>query len=136
MQDVSNTTGGVITWRSSTGSGPGSNYCYMIRCNNHQLQMHFNGAVNTGLSLSIDTVYKIEISGSNYSIKDLINSTTYTGTNSTTRGMGTRMASIAAYSDRYDEMGLDKFFGIAGIARATTDAEDLAIKDALMNQSL
>lgn len=126
-------TGGIISWRSGASTG-GNNYCYMIRSSNKILQMHFNSSVNTNLSLEIDTVYKIKISGNNYIITDLINGNSYTGSNSSTRGMSTYMTSFWAGSG--NEVYLDRFYGIAGIARETTSEEDTLMKNILMNQRI
>jgi hypothetical protein len=48
--------------------------------------------------------------------------------------MGTKMTTFNA--GWFSEYFLDRFYGFAGIPRVTTDAEDEAIKECLMNQSL
>ena len=133
MCPTSSGLGGIISWRSGTSTG-GRNYCYMIRSNNKKLQIHFGSGIDTNLSLEIDTVYKIKFSGNNYTITDLINGNTYTGLNSNTRGMSTYMTSFWAGSG--GESLLDRFYGIAGVARETTSEEDTLMKNILMNQSI
>lgn len=132
---VINTTsglGGIFTWRNND-----SNYIYMIRSNGNQLQLHFTSGVNLGttnFSLATDNVYKVSVNGNNYLAKNLTSGYIWTTTNSSTKAMGTRMHTFYAGADV--ETSLDRFYGCAGIARATTDEEDAQIKDYLMSQGV
>lgn len=132
---VINTTsgiGGIFTWRNNDDS----NYIYMIRSNGNQLQLHFSSGIDLGttnFSLATDNVYKVSVSGNNYMAKNLTSGYTWTTTNTSIKAMGTRMHTFYAGADI--ETALDRFYACAGIARATTDEEDAAIKDILMNQS-
>lgn len=134
-QDPSRRTSGIITWRVS-------GYIYMIRCESGQLQIHTSGRQNLGSNflLTSDTVYKViatKSSGTNsiYAVNlmtgDVSESFTYTP------NMNNKMSSFTGYSSSSGgESATDAIYGIAGIARATTEEEDLAIKDVLMNQNL
>lgn len=143
VQDYSSWTGGVITWRFNPNKGPGANYCYMIRCESQKLQIHFMSWINTNFSLtSSDSVYKIEMSGNTCIITDLVNGTYETYINSNDRGMSTIMASFVGGGSEPPinpggyEQYLDKFYAIAGVARATTTAEDEAIKTYMLTQGV
>lgn len=132
---VINTTsgiGGILVWRNSD-----SNYIYMIRSNGNQVQVHFTSGTNLGttnFSLATDNVYKVSVSGNNYLAKNLTSGYTWTTTNSSTKAMGTRMHTF--YAGSGSETSLDRFYGCAGIARATTDAEDTQIKEYLLSQGV
>lgn len=128
--EYSGTCGGIMSTRSNGG------YMYMIRCENNQLQLHMSSGTNLGsdFMLNVDRVYKVEISGSSFIAKNLETGVTSNNTFSTSRSMGTDMRTFnAGFSG---ENYLDRFYGFAGIPRATTAMEDEAIKECLMNQSL
>lgn len=132
---VINTTsglGGIFTWRNGD-----NNYIYMIRSNGNQFQVHFTSGTDLGttnFSLATDNVYKVSVNGNNYLAKNLTSGYTWTTTNTSTKAMGTRMHTF--YAGAGSETSLDRFYGIAGIARATTDAEDALIKEYLMSQGV
>lgn len=124
----SGSCGGIMSTRSNGG------YVYMIRCEDNQLQFHSTSAYNLGsdFMMNVDRVYKVTVSGSSVEVKNLDTDVTWTGYISY-RSMGTNMTTFwTGYSD---EAKLDRFYGFAGIPRATTTAEDAEIKDCLMNQS-
>lgn len=131
---VINTTsgvGGIFVWRNNDDS----NYIYMIRSNGNQFQIHFTSGTDLGttnFSLATDNVYKVSVSGNNYLAKNLTSGHTWTTTNSSTKAMGTRMHTF--YAGSGSETSLDRFYACAGIARATTDAEDELIKTYLLSQ--
>lgn len=125
----SGSCGGIMSTRSGGG------YIYMIRCENMQLQFHSSSAYNLGsdFMMNVDRVYKITVRGSSVEAKNLDTDVTWTGYVSN-RSMGNTMTTFwAGYSD---EAKLDRFYGFAGIPSVTTAAEDEAIKDCLMNQSV
>jgi hypothetical protein len=141
MQDVSTAVGGIISWRFNAETGPGDSYNYMIRCCNNKLEIHFNGGNDTDISLITDKVIKIQVSGNNFTVTDLSNGTTWQGHDYEDKGMSVYMASFVAcgYGDppfTGTEEYLDRFYAIAGIARATTSDEDSQISSYLMNQGL
>lgn len=123
--------GGILSWRSQ------GSYVYMIRCFAQQIQLHRNSGTNLGtenFSIATDNVYKIVVNGNNYYAKNLTTNATWSDTNSTTKNMGLEMRTFqAGYSGEDD---LDRFYGVAGISRATTDEEDEAIKTYLMTQGV
>lgn len=124
--------GGIFSWRNSD-----SNYIYMIRSNGTQIQVHTNSGTNLGttnFSLAADNVYKVSVSGNNYLAKNLTSGYTWTTTNTSTKAMGTRMHTF--YAGSGSETNLERFYACAGIARATTDAEDVQIKAYLMSQGV
>lgn len=125
-----NGVGGIFSTRMNGG------YIYMIRNNSTQLQIHTGGGYNCGSDflLNVDRVYKVTINGASFQAKNLDTNAVYNLNSSTNRSMGTKMTTFnAGFSS---ESKLDRFYGLAGIARATTDAEDTVIKNILMNQSL
>lgn len=132
---VINTTsglGGILTWRNDN-----NNYIYMIRSNGNQFQIHFSSGTDLGatnFSLASDNVYKVSVSGNNYLAKNLSSGYTWTTTNSSTKAMGTRMHTF--YAGYTGEVSLDRFYGCAGIARATTEDEDEKIKGYLLSQGV
>lgn len=128
MYNNSSGTGGIMSCRSNGG------YIYMIRSNSNKLQVHDSGGRDTGFYLNVDRVYKVQISGNYYYAKDLETGDTWEYNSSATKSMGTKMTTF--YAGYSGENSLDRFYAFAGIARATTEAEDLAIKDVLMNQNL
>lgn len=141
-QDYSYSTGGIITWRFNPNQGPGESYCYMIRCEDQKIQIHFMYGVNTNFSLTSDSVYKIEMSGNTCIITDLATGTYETYFDSNDRGMSTIMASFVGgggepplYPSGYEQY-LDKFYAIAGVARATTTDEDEVIKTYMLSQGV
>lgn len=122
--------GGIFSTRMNGG------YIYMIRSNSTQLQIHTAGGHDCGSDflLNVDRVYKVTIQGSSFQAKNLDTNAVYNLNDSTTRNMGTKMTTFnAGFSG---ESKLDRFYGMAGIARATTAEEDETIKTVLMNQSL
>lgn len=129
MQDTSSRTGGIISWRWIGGG-----YIYMLRSVSKRLQIHTSSGQTLGsdFSLATDNVYKVEVNGSTFTAKNLTTDAIATVSYSTNRSMGTTMTTFnAGYSG---EGYLDKFFGIAGIDRATTAEEDTLIKNHLMSQ--
>jgi hypothetical protein len=133
---TNNYTGGLICWRNDISPDGNDGYRYMIRCNNTTIQYHTSSGYDTNLSLTQDTVYKVVISGNSCYIVDLNDdSKSYSKTQYFSRNMNRKMTTFwAGYSSEYvTDM---HFYGIAGIARATTAEEDELIKTALMNQSL
>lgn len=126
-------TGGIITWRYSNDG-----YVYMFRSVNGVLQVHVTTGYTldaTNFSLATDNVYKLSVSGNTYLAKNLSSGSTWSNTYSASKTMGSVMTSFRA-SSYGGESEMDRFYGIAGIARATTDEEDAIIKDILMNQSV
>jgi len=130
-------TGGIISWRCSPNSGPGADYCYMIRCDENQVNIHTNNWNELGenFSLTSDNVYKIVVNGFDYYGKNLTTNATTSFHDESTKGMSTKMISIAAQEGGY-EGDLNEFYGIAGVARETTSEEDELMKNILMNQSI
>ena len=122
--------GGILSWRSSSTS----NYIYMIRAYQQQLQLHTTQGYNCGsnFSLTTDRVYKVVINGSSFKAYNLDNNAEYSLTYSTNRSMGSQMRTFWAGNDEYN---LTRFFALAGIPRATTAEEDEVIKQCMMNQS-
>lgn len=122
--------GGIMSCRLNGG------FCYMIRNNGTMLQFHGGGWIDLGddFLINVDRVYKLVVGPDGYYYaKNLDTGVEVTEYDAYPRGdMGTKMSTFNAA----DESALDRFYAFAGIARETTDAEDLAIKDALMNQSL
>lgn len=132
MQDGGDTgIGGIVSWRYTNN---GSAYVYMIRARSQQLELHTTQGYLCGsnFSLTSPVVYKVVISGSNFYAKNLDNNAEYSLTYSTNRNMGTRMTSFFAGTNEYN---LSRFYGLAGIARATTAEEDEEVKEILTNQS-
>lgn len=128
----SNGTGGIACFRNTD-----SNYKYMIRVGSNKVEVHGTAGTLT-LSLDPNKVFKITINGANAVVNDL-EGTTQTVNITTTREMGSRMTTFLAgvnNSVYANEGKLDRFYGIAGIARATTDAEDRLIKAYLMSQGV
>lgn len=133
-QNTSRGTSGILSWRSS-------GYIYMIRCNNGQLQLHTSSGHDLGSNflLTSDKVYKViatknnntcSISAKNLNTGDVSNSYTYSPS------MNNKMVSFTGYATSGGESQTDAIYALAGIPRATTEEEDLVIKDVLMNQSL
>lgn len=127
LQD-NGTMGGIMSCRLWGG------YIYMIRNNGRMLQFHSGGWMDMGddFLIDVDRVYKLVVGPNYYYGKNLDTGAIYEEYNYDERSMGYRMSTFNAG----DESELDRFYAFAGIARQTTDEEDLAIKDALMNQSL
>ena len=126
----SGTCGGIMSTRAG-----GNGYNYMIRCENNQLQFHTETGTNLGsdFMLNVDRVYKITVSGSIAEAKNLDTGVTWTSSIGTSRLMTHTMTTFWA-GFILGESSLDRFYGFAGIARATTAAEDDAFKTALMTQ--
>ncbi len=131
----SNGTGGIMSTRAY-GVISGDHYVYMIRSYNNQLQIHTTGGNNLGSNFLLDTdrVYKVVINGSSFYAKNLETNADTTITFSTQRNMSTYMTTF--WAGFTGEAKLDRFYGMAGIPRATTTEEDSIIKDILMNQSI
>ena len=134
----SSNCGGILCWRASSPSYGGSDgYVYMFRCENSQIQFHTTSGINTGLSLTSDTVYKATVNGNSVNIVDLNDNTkswTYSG-GSFNRTMNRMMTTFwAGCSSEYAPNA--QFYGAAGIARATTAEEDNQIKTFLMTQGV
>ena len=122
--------GGIISWRYQ-----GDGYIYMIRSSGNQLQIHLNGGIDTGLLLTADTVYKIAVSLSFFGAYDLYGPHMWSTTGGPyERDMGNIMTTFNEGSGYSPYM--ERFYGIAGIARVTTREEDMAIASVLMNQTV
>ena len=124
--------GGIFSWRFDGG------YVYMIRSEDNLLQIHWWSGQNT-LPLDIDTVYKITVNGDIFTVTNMLNpSSTWTGDARLhgTREMGNTMTTFNAWYEGSGEAYLDRMYALAGIARATTAAEDTAITTAMMNQAV
>lgn len=131
-------TGGILCWRNpSYGSTSPDGYVYMFRCYNAKIQFHTTMGNDTGLYLNTDTVYKATVNGNSVNIVDLNDNTkswTYSG-GSFSRTMNPKMTTFwAGYGSEYCLNG--RFYGAAGIARATTAEEDNQIKSFLMTQGV
>lgn len=105
-------------------------YIYMIRCHDGLLQVHGTSGVDV-LSLSESKVFKIVVNGSNIAVSDMEGSTQTVSIGSS-RNMSTRMTSFFAGTG--SESVLDRLYGVAGIARQTTAAEDAVMRDLLLTQ--
>ena len=133
-QDTSRYTSGILSWRTS-------GYIYMIRCYNGQLQLHTTTGYNLGSNflLTSDKVYKVIATKNNgtcrISAKDL-NTGTVSGSYTYSPTMDNRMVSFTGYATSSGESATDAIYGLAGIARATTETEDTVIKNILLNQSV
>ena len=131
MNSEGNSCGGIVSTRTNGG------YKYMIRAREQYLEIHYSSGTvlnNGNFNLDVDRVYKVEITGTLFIAKNLDTNSTYAVNFTGSRSMGTKMTTFNAGIG--GESKLDRFYGMAGIARATTDAEDTAIKNILMNQSL
>ena len=130
MMNFNESMGGIMSCRLNGG------YCYMIRNNGTMIQFHGGGWIDLGddFLINVDRVYKLVVGPNGYYYgKNLDTGVERTEYDTDSRDeMGNIMSTFNASS----ESDLDRFYAFAGIARETTDAEDLAIKDALMNQSL
>ena len=127
----SNGIGGIICFRNTD-----DNYKYMIRCNSNKIQVGPSG--DKTLTLNPNKVFKITINDANAVVNDL-DGNTQTVNITTTRVMGTRMTSFLAGVNNYayrNEGKLDRFYGIAGIARSTTSLEDAKIRAFLLSQGV
>lgn len=133
---TSYSTGGLICWRDGSSVSGGDGYKYMFRSSMASIQYHTSNGYNTNLSLTQDTVYKAVINGDSCYIVDLNDSSkNYSLTQSFERNMNRKMTTFwAGFASEYTPNM--RFYGIAGIPRATTEEEDEIIKTALMNQSL
>jgi len=134
----SGNTGGILCWRNSTyGSYANDGYVYMFRCAGANIQFHTTSGINTGLSLTSDTIYKATVNGNSVNIVNLNDNTkswTYSG-GSFSRTMNPKMTTFwAGYGSEYVPNA--QFYGAAGIARATTTEEDNQIKTFLMTQGV
>lgn len=131
------TNGGSLAGGIMSTRGNGGGYVYMLRCESNQIQFHDYSATNLGTTnfgLNVDRVYKLQISGSYFYAKNLETSATYSRNFGTSRSMGQYMTTF--WSGYGTEAMLDRFYGFAGVPRATTESEDEAIKECLMNQSV
>lgn len=118
--------GGLLCWRILSESA----YIYMLRCNSGKLQVHGTSGVDT-LNLSASKVFKITVNGANITVSDMEGSTQTVSIGSS-RNMAARMTSFSAGYP--EESILDRLYGVAGIARQTTAAEDAVIRDLLLTQ--
>ena len=134
VMQTTNGLGAIVSFRMLDNNA----YIYMIRANNKQLQLHSTTGYNCGtnFSLTTDRVYKVVINGSLFKAYNLDTAAEYSLTYSTTRRMSTRMTSFNGYAGGNDEGTLDRFYALAGIARATTAEEDDLIKAYLMSQGV
>lgn len=134
LQDNSE-TGGIISCRTSDDSS----YPYMIRAIEGYLEVYGSRSRETNF---IETVYghvlKVVINGTNAYCYDLETGQSETidlGVSS--NAMSNQFVTIAASSNAdIDEGYLDRWYGIAGIARETTSEEDENIKQALLDQHI
>ena len=124
------TCGGIMSTRMNGG------YVYMLRCENNQIQFHDRSGHNLGADfmMNVDRVYKLQVSGAYFYGKNLDTDATTAISFGTSRSMGYKMTTFNAGFGI--EMYLDRFYGFAGIARATTEEEDTQIKNYLMSQGL
>lgn len=123
--------GGVVSFRQESGG-----YNYMIRCNDGQLQLHTYYGQDLGEDFEMDDlnppVFKVQVSGASFYAKNMRSGVTAAYEFSSDRDMGSIMTSISAgYSG---ENNIYSFYGLAGIARATTAEEDDAIAACLTTQ--
>ena len=131
MSDANSYVGGVVSWRMETDG-----YVYMIRSYGAYLQIHDEEGHEPGEQFRLDTdrVYKIQVSGSYFYAKNLDTDATWANQYSTYRNMGPIMTTFSAGIGGESELA--RFYGFAGIARATTEGEDTSIKNYLMSQGL
>ena len=114
----------------------------MIRTDNEYLEVHFGGGQQlSNCLIDSDKVYKLAFDADGCEVTDLTNNNTYTIYDSSDRGMSTYMMSFVggcSYPGTQDgyEYALDRFYGIAGISRATTSEEDYSIKQILLTQEV
>ena len=127
--------GGIV----STRNNEDSNYVYMIRSNDSQLQVHDSTGRNLGsnFTLGSENVFKVRISGTSYYAKNLTTGSEWSQTNSTTKAMGTRLKTFyAGAGTGGQEAKLASFYAMAGIPRDTTAEEDEIMKNCLLGQSI
>lgn len=126
---ATNSVGGIVSFRQESGG-----YIYMIRSIDSYLQIHTDSGhdlYSVGV-LSAGTVFKVQVSGDYFYAKNMTTGDTASLTYDTHREMGSRMTSISAgYSG---ENNLEAFYGLAGMARATTEEEDAAIASYILKQ--
>ena len=126
-----NTSGGLICFRYNNSNY----YKYMIRCEKGKLQFHNASPVQT-LDLNASKVFKVTVTATSAVVSDM-EGTSQTVAITTERAMGTRMTTFQVANPSFStEYHLDQFYGIAGIARATTAAEDTKIRAYLMSQGV
>ena len=136
MMTDSTAVGGMMSTRAYGVPGySGDHYNYMVRCENNQIQFHANGGVDLGsdFMLNVDRVYKLVVAYDKAYTYNLDTSASYTIDYITSRNMSKYMTTF--WAGYQNEATLARFYGFAGIPRATTAAEDEAIKNCLMNQS-
>ena len=125
-----NLSGGLICFRTTNDY-----YKYMIRCEHGQLQFHNNSGVQT-LNLDANKVFKVTVTATSAVVSDM-EGASQTVSITTERAMGTRMTSFQVGNPSFStETHLDQFYGIAGIARATTAEEDAQIRTLLLTQGV
>lgn len=134
VMQTSGGLGAIMSCRLLNNDG----YIYMIRAHDNELEIHTDSQHKCGsnFSLTTDRVYKVVINGSTFKAINLSTNNEFSFTYSTNRNMGTRMSTFNGYSGSTVEGYLDRFYGIAGIARATTNEEDELIKTYLMSQGV
>jgi hypothetical protein len=133
-----NTTsvGGIVSTRAYNIVS-GDHYNYMVRCSGKQIEFHDTTGhlmSSADFPLDVDRVYKLQISGSYFYLKNLDTAATYAYSYSTSRNMSNYMTTF--WAGFMSEAHLDRFYGFAGIARTTTESEDTDIKNCLMNQQV
>ena len=109
----------------------------MIRNDNNYVQFHdYSGhTMDSNFVLDGTTVYKVQVSGQYWYVKNMTTGDRYAGdSGSSSRSMSTKMTSF--YAGYFSENGLDRLYGLAGIARATTEEEDGAIAGCLSTQEI
>lgn len=133
VMQTSGGLGAIMSCRLLNDSG----YIYMIRSHDNELEIHTNSQHKCGsnFSLTTDRVYKVVINGSTFKAVNLSTNNEFSFTYSTNRNMGTRMSTFNGYSGAAEGY-LDRFYALAGIARATTAEEDTQIKEYLMSQGV
>lgn len=132
VYNSTNGTGGIVSTRTEVNT----TYNYMIRSYGNSLEIHTRAPhYNNNFKLyNPDIVYKVQISGNTFTTKNLIHGTEWVYNDNSDRSMGRTMYSFfAGYND---ENHLERFYGLAGIAKETSVYEDEYIKDILLNQNL
>lgn len=130
--NYSNNCGGLVCFRYNDAN----DYNYMIRCESGQLQFHGSSGTQT-LNLDASKVFRVRILlGRFVNVSDM-EGTSKSVSTPISGAMGTRMTSFQVGNPSFsNEYYLDKFYGIAGIARQTTAEEDEQIRTFLLTQGV
>mgnify|MGYP002508212240 CR=1 FL=1 len=130
VQSTSSGLGAIFSWRLNNDSS----YIYMIRANNGKLQLHSTTGYDSSFDLDESQVYKVVVESSTLTAYKLSTGSTFAISHGS-YNMSTKMSTFNAYP--YSGEGvLDRMYGLAGIARATTTEEDTQIKEYLMSQGV